>query len=128
MTNTMESGIDFAQRDRFHELLVADRADATELIETLKGGLDSFSVSQRGVIAVDEHDPEGPSIAVARSESSIMLAQARQHLDEINAAMVRLEDGTYGVCVGCGRNIPVARLRARPQATRCIRCAESLGL
>ena len=128
MTNTMESGIDVAQRDRFHDLLVADRASATNLIETLKGGLDSFSVSHRGVIAVDEHDPEGQSVAVQRSESSLMLAQARRHLDEINAAMTRLDEGSYGVCVSCGRSIPLARLRARPQATRCISCAESLGL
>jgi len=128
MTNTMESGIDLAQRDRFHGLLVADRAAATELIETIKGGLDSFSVSQRGVIAVDEHDPEGQSVAVQRSESAVMLAQARQHLDEVNAAMSRLEDGSYGVCEGCGRGIPLARLKARPQATRCISCAQSLGI
>jgi RNA polymerase-binding transcription factor DksA len=128
MTNTMESGIDLAQRDRFHGLLVADRASATDLIDALKGGLNSFSVSQRGVIAADEHDPEGPSIAVQRSESAVMLAQARQHLDEINAAMARLDDGSYGVCEGCGRSIPLARLRARPQATRCISCAQSLGI
>ena len=128
MTNTMESGIGLAQRDSFHGLLSADRASATELIESLKDSLDPFTVSQRGVIAVDEHDPEGPSAAVQRSESSHMLAQARRHLDEINAAMVRLEDGSYGVCESCGRSIPLARLRARPQATRCISCAESLGL
>jgi RNA polymerase-binding protein DksA len=128
MTNTMEIGIDRAQRDRFHALLVSDRASATDLIESLKDAVDPFTVSQRGVITVDEHDPEGPSIAMQRSESSLMLAQARRHLDEINAAMVRLDDGSYGVCASCGRNIPLARLRARPQATRCISCAESLGL
>ena len=128
MTNTMESGIDFAHRERFHGLLVADRANATDLIETIKGGLGSFSVSQRGVIAVDEHDPEGQSVAMQRSESAVMLAQARQHLDEINVALARLEDGSYGVCEGCGRSIPLARLRARPQATRCISCAQSLGI
>ena len=128
MTNTMETGIDLAQRDRFHRLLLADREGATELIEALKDEVDPFTVSQRGVISADEHDPEGPSIAMQRSESSLMLAQARHHLDEINAAMARLEDGSYGVCASCGRSIPLARLRARPQATRCISCAESLGL
>ena len=128
MTNTMETGIDLAQRDRFHGLLIADRASATGLIESLKQTVDPFTVSQRGVIAVDEHDPEGPSIAMQRSESSLMLAQARRHLDEINAAMARLDDGSYGICASCGRSIPLARLRARPQATRCISCAESLGL
>jgi RNA polymerase-binding transcription factor DksA len=124
----MESGIDLAQRDRFQGLLVADRASATDLIESLKGTLDPFKVSHRGVMAVDERDPEGPSIAVQRSEATLMLGEARRHLDEINAAMARLEDGSYGLCASCGRNIPLARLRARPQATHCVGCAESLGL
>ena len=128
MTNTMESGIGAAQHDTFHALLAADRASALDLIETLKDTLDPFTVSQRGVISTDERDPEGPSVAVQFSESSMMLAQSRHHLDEINAAMSRLEDGSYGLCANCGRSIPLARLKARPQATHCIRCAESLGL
>jgi RNA polymerase-binding transcription factor DksA len=99
-----------------------------DLIESLKGEADPFTVSERGVISVGELDPEGQSVAMQRSESTLMLAQARHHLDEINAAMTRLEEGSYGVCASCGRNIPLARLRVRPQATRCIRCAESLGL
>lgn len=128
MTNTMESGIDLAQRDRIRALLIADRSSATELIGMLKNSLDAVNLSRRGVIVDDEHDPEGPSVAVQRSDSTVMLAHARQHLDEINAAMSRLDEGSYGVCVSCGRNIPMARLKARPQATRCISCAESLGL
>lgn len=41
---------------------------------------------------------------------------------EIMEALQRANEGTYGVCVDCGRNIPLARLRARPQAARCIQC------
>lgn len=41
---------------------------------------------------------------------------------EIDAALVRLDDGTYGVCVDCGSAIPEKRLTALPYAARCIDC------
>jgi hypothetical protein len=41
---------------------------------------------------------------------------------EIIEALQRVHAGTYGVCVDCGRNIPLTRLRARPEAARCIQC------
>ena len=126
MSNTMEAGLARTQLDKLRGRLTADRASVTDLIVMLKSMLESFNASQRGVIADDEHDPEGPSIAVQRSESTAMLAQARRHLDEINTAVARFEDGSYGVCEGCGRDIPFARLNARPHATHCINCAEQL--
>lgn len=44
------------------------------------------------------------------------------HLDEIEAAQQRIADGTYGMCFGCGRPIPVARLRANPYTRHCPSC------
>ena len=41
---------------------------------------------------------------------------------KINAALQRIEEGTFGVCETCGGEIAVARLRARPVATHCIDC------
>jgi len=37
-------------------------------------------------------------------------------------ALQRIQDGTYGICVDCGRNIPAARLQVKPEATRCVGC------
>lgn len=48
---------------------------------------------------------------------------AQSRLPAINAALARLEDGHYGICVECQEEIPVPRLVAFPQATRCITCA-----
>lgn len=42
---------------------------------------------------------------------------------QIEAALQRLEDGSYGICTECGTDIAPARLTAQPTATRCIRCA-----
>lgn len=41
---------------------------------------------------------------------------------KIEAALERLDKGTYGVCEGCGRPISAARLKARPVTTLCIDC------
>ena len=43
---------------------------------------------------------------------------------EIDAALVRMTEGGYGLCPDCGIEIPWARLLAEPAAARCIRCAE----
>lgn len=48
--------------------------------------------------------------------------ESRQ-IEAIRAALKRLDDGTYGVCVRCGEPIAKARLEALPYATQCIACA-----
>lgn len=49
--------------------------------------------------------------------------KTREELGAIRAALGRINDGTYGVCVTCGEDIAAARLNALPFATRCITCA-----
>jgi RNA polymerase-binding protein DksA len=43
-------------------------------------------------------------------------------LSEIDGALMRIEDGTYGTCTNCGREIPEQRLEANPWASLCIDC------
>ncbi len=50
----------------------------------------------------------------------------RQELTQIEEALGRLADGTYGLCEGCGREIDVERLRVAPYASRCIDCQKQL--
>jgi RNA polymerase-binding transcription factor DksA len=75
----------------------------------------------------DEHDPEGATIAFERSHVHGLLLRARDHLAEVDRALERLDEGTYGVCEGCRSPIAVERLAARPAATTCIRCAAWLS-
>jgi RNA polymerase-binding protein DksA len=51
-------------------------------------------------------------------------SEAVQQIAEIDAALQRLEAGTYGVCVSCGEPIGEGRLKVRPAATQCRDCAE----
>jgi len=71
----------------------------------------------------DEHDPEGSTIAAERSLVASLGRSAAEALIEIEQALARLDDGTYGVCLRCGAAISPGRLDARPAAALCITCA-----
>ena len=45
-------------------------------------------------------------------------------LADVEAALARLDDGSYGECIDCGAGIPYARLSAYPAAKRCVGCQE----
>jgi DnaK suppressor protein len=110
-------------RTRLHSLLVDDRERTRLLIDTIALEMGAFVDARRDTATDDEHDPEGPTLAFERSQSSAILAQSRQHLAEIDAALIRMDEGTYGLCRNCGDAIAVGRLQVRPQASLCIRCA-----
>jgi DnaK suppressor protein len=44
-------------------------------------------------------------------------------LSKVARALDQMKNGTYGTCVSCNEDIPLARLEAHPFADRCIRCA-----
>ena len=50
------------------------------------------------------------------------LSRHSNALEEVDAALQRLSDGSFGVCSDCGSAIPIARLRAYPIAMRCVDC------
>ena len=50
--------------------------------------------------------------------------EAREELKKITAAMIRLEEGEYGICIECGLPINEGRLQVYPYADECIECAE----
>jgi DnaK suppressor protein len=87
----------------------------------------------RTVVRTDEelatleaHQPGAPTEDAATSTVADVLSRLdgaeRHRLDEIDAAQARLAAGTFGVCEGCGKPIPLARLRAMPTARRCVVC------
>lgn len=114
------------QRTSLRNHLAKDMEQTRLLIERLTEEMSVFLSARRDSPTDDEHDPEGPTLAFERSQSSVMLHQARQHLAEIEAALLRLDDGSYGLCAQCDTAIALARLEARPQASLCITCAGKL--
>jgi RNA polymerase-binding protein DksA len=61
----------------------------------------------------------------AEQETMLSLQQnAQREIDQIDMALARIKNGTYGTCANCGKPINPARLEARPSSTYCIDCQE----
>jgi RNA polymerase-binding transcription factor DksA len=104
-------------------LLEEERARIHERLADLVADYAGIVAASADSNADDEHDPEGATIAFERSQVGALVAQARAHLDEVDAALERVKAGVYGTCEQCGRPIAPARLEARPVARTCIACA-----
>ncbi|MEU6137660.1 TraR/DksA C4-type zinc finger protein [Nocardioides sp. NPDC047086] len=110
-------------KERTRELLETERRQALTRLADLTDDFDAVVSASRDSNADDEHDPEGATIAFERSQLQALVRQACRHLDEVEAALDRLTEGTYGICEICGQPISEGRLEARPVARTCITCA-----
>jgi len=104
-------------------VLDRERTETLARIAALQRDVSDIVSSASSTTGDDEHDPEGATIGFERAQAMALLAQARDRLDALDAALARLDAGQYGVCESCGREIPAERLAARPDATRCVQCA-----
>jgi len=73
-----------------------------------------------GDVQFDDESGEGDSLVVERERDLALSGQARQMIADIDAALQRLENGTYGLSTVSGRPIPKERLRAIPWATELV--------
>ena len=103
--------------------LTAAREEVLARLAGLERDFTSSVEAAAAANADDEHDPEGATIAFERQHVAALMADARGQLDQIDRALARVDDGSYGICTSCGRPIAPARLAARPTATTCIDCA-----
>jgi RNA polymerase-binding transcription factor DksA len=113
--------------DPVRRRLDAEREVALDRLASLTGDYESVVAASLDTNADDEHDPEGHTIAFERSQIGALVQQVRHHLTEIDAALERVDAGTYGVCERCGAAIGDARLEALPAARTCIGCATREG-
>jgi DnaK suppressor protein len=68
----------------------------------------------------DSNFADSSQVTAERGEAERLATELRDALDEVDAALVRLSAGTYGVCQACGKPIGAARLEAMPAARFCI--------
>ncbi|MEV6300670.1 TraR/DksA C4-type zinc finger protein [Actinoplanes sp. NPDC051861] len=106
-------------RDELLRLRASTEAEAA----TLAASLEALFAASRDSNADDEHDPEGATIGFERAQLTALLAAARERIAEVDEALRRVDDDTYGVCERCGLPIASDRLAARPFTRFCIKCA-----
>ena len=79
------------------------------------------------VIGLRNRMEETDDWAVADLETALDVAEVSRdagELRDIEGALMRMADDSYGECIDCGKPIPHARLAANPSAARCIACQE----
>ena len=89
---------------------VADEIDLDETEQSSVAELSSF----------DQHQADLASETFEREKEMAIIGSLEEQVAQIDAALERLEQGTYGKCESCGRSIGDARLEALPTARLCI--------
>ena len=100
----------------YRELLLAEEAD-------LRGQLAELGFGDAGGPKYDPNFADSSHVTAERGEAEALAGQLRDALEDVEAAIGRLEAGTYGLCEKCGQPISPARLEAMPAARLCITCA-----
>lgn len=118
-----------AERKRTGGVGRLDIAAARERLEQVRDELDRSVAVLNGahqrhpLIADYPQDPAdaGTNLAESdRAEAILDAAKARRIL--VLDALARLDNGSYGMCVDCGKPVPEGRLEAKPEAARCLAC------
>ena len=121
------AGDDDEPRDLFlsHQrvLLMAERNNYTRQAEELRAQAEALALEHEpGDVQFDEEGGEGGTANVDRELDLHLSAQASAAIEEIDAALVKISEGTYGFCESCGNPVPKARLEALPHARLCVSC------
>jgi RNA polymerase-binding transcription factor DksA len=109
-TSTAESAdVDYAA------LLRAEQA-------SLRAQLEELGFGDQGDTGLnyDSNFADSSQVTAERGEAERLATELREALDEVGAALGRLDAGTYGICEVCGKPIGAARLEAMPAARLCI--------
>ncbi|WIB63150.1 TraR/DksA C4-type zinc finger protein [Curtobacterium sp. MCBD17_040] len=106
--------------DDAREALLAERVRSRRLLGAVERSMDDVASARDGANSDDEHDPEGATLAWERGSLGAVRDDARRRLELVDAALRRLDDGSYGRCLVGGEPIPQARLAAVPWARTCV--------
>jgi DnaK suppressor protein len=106
---------------RLHKTLLARRSDLLKKLADDLHDLHNRQGTQSGGDAADA------AFEAGSDEMASQLAELdARELTQIERAIVRLKQGTYGLCEVCQKKIPVGRLNALPYTTLCIECQRDM--
>ena len=106
----------------FRDALMEERQRVEHALATLRDEHPGSLDDEVEEVVNDNHLAATASATLGREIDYTLGDNAEQVLSEIDAALKRTEDGTYGTCVNCGQEIPRERLEANPWASLCIDC------
>ncbi len=99
----------------YRSLLEDEQRDLMATLAELGQGTESLTY--------DSNFADSSQVTAERGEVEALAVKLQETLLEVNSALSKLLDGTYGVCEDCARSIAPLRLEAKPAARYCIDCA-----
>jgi DnaK suppressor protein len=113
----MTVGLDL---DRFRQALESERDRLRHAVQAVHH--DGSLLAESGDLSIGsgDHIADSATETYMRELDDGLEENAEHLLGEIDAALGRIDDGTYGLCVNCGKPIGEERLEAVPYATLCI--------
>ena len=113
--------------NRFREALLEERTRVQAALENLHEETAGTLSDDAGEESAYDNHPADTATETYDRELDYTLEENSAHvLAEIEAALKRIEDGSYGTCSNCGKQIPEGRLEALPWAPLCIDCQRHL--
>ena len=110
------------ETDRFRDALLEEKQRVEAAIQNLQEENSGNLAEEAGEEMA--HDLADTATETYDRELDHTLEENSEHvLEEIEAALKRIDDGTYGICTNRGEQISAERLEALPWATLCIDCA-----
>jgi len=106
------------------------RAALEAVRDGLRAEIDAMTAAPRdpmGAVSFGKRVGEGTTQAVERIAQVDAAKALSAKLRDVERAIAKLDEGTYGVCDGCGAVIPLERLEAIPWAVLCVSCAANRG-
>ena len=99
------------------------RASLEQERSDLRARLAEMGLLSGGDLAFDQNFADSSQVTAERGEVEALAGNLRESLTDVEAALVKLDNGTFGVCEGCGEPIAPDRLEAKPAAKLCMECA-----
>ena len=97
-------------------------AQARAALEAERAEL-TTQLAENGDVPFDENFADSGQVAAEQGEHRAIVGHIQDSLRDVNVALAKLDEGTYGKCEECGEDIAEARLEAMPSARYCIKHA-----
>lgn len=116
------------EKEKLQELREQLEAERDQQLAQLAGfGADPHGESVLDLGGGEEGFADSGQVTEQRSEALAQIDQSRQRLQQVEEALERMDEGTYGICANCGQEINPARLEVRPLSILCVECAAKAG-
>ena len=108
--------------EHFRKRLLDERKRVQEAIDYLHEENPGSIQDETQDSTADNHPGDMATVTFDRELDYTLEANEGRLLQAIDAALTRMDDGSYGACVSCGQPIGAERLEALPWTTQCIDC------